>query len=89
MATSRIACASQEGLEDFVDAWAAPDAAVPIALLQLSDAHTLPLSPGQVQGWAAAVVRALRTGVRTVVVPADAPAEALPSLIREQLSGPL
>lgn len=77
----------QEGLEDFVDMWAAPEGGAPVALVQLCDSHTLPLSPGQAQGWAAAVVRSLRTGVRTVVVPADAPAEALPVLIREQLAG--
>jgi hypothetical protein len=48
--------------------------------------HTLALSPEHVQGWMAAVVRALRSGVPTVMVPADAPREALLQLVLDYLA---
>jgi hypothetical protein len=77
----------QEGLQDFVDLWACPDhGRDSVALVALTSMHTLALSPAHMQGWMAAVVRALRSGVRTVVVPAGAPPDTLPRLIHDQLA---
>jgi hypothetical protein len=77
----------QEGLQDFVDLWTCPEhGRDPVALVALTSMHTLALSPAHMQGWMAAVVRALRSGVRTVVVPAGAPPDTLPRVIHEQLA---
>jgi hypothetical protein len=82
--TSRVVV--QEGLQDFVDLWATSAATKPIALVALTSMHTLALSPEHVQGWMAAVVRALRSGVPTVMVPADASRETLLQLVLDYLA---
>ena len=72
-------------LRDFVDLWAVQPDGEPVAAIVRTPLHTQPLSAGELQGWMAAVVAALRSAVRTVVVPVDAPPPAVAAAVREQL----
>jgi hypothetical protein len=77
----------QSGLKDFVDLWAwtsGPSEQL-VALVALTPLHTLPLSPGQLQGWMQSIVLALRSAVPVAVVPVDAAADVILRSVVEQL----
>jgi hypothetical protein len=75
----------QENLHSFVDLWTVTPNGAPVAVVVQTPLHTLPLAPGHLQGWMAAIVRALRGSVRTAIVPAECNVDAAADVIAAAL----